>query len=62
MLRDSINNINISSEKVLVTPQELKTELPVSDSSLQVIQSSRQVISDILHRKDHRFLVICGPC
>jgi 3-deoxy-7-phosphoheptulonate synthase len=62
MLRDSINNINISSEKVLVTPQELKSELPVSDTALQVVQSSRQVISDILHRKDHRFLVICGPC
>ena len=38
MLRDSINNINISSEEVLVTPQALKSELPVSDSALQVIQ------------------------
>ncbi|MGS2720589.1 3-deoxy-7-phosphoheptulonate synthase [Paraglaciecola aestuariivivens] len=62
MLRDSINNINISSEKVLVTPQALKEELPVSESALKIIQTSRQVISDILQRKDHRFLVICGPC
>ncbi|MEP0356370.1 MAG: 3-deoxy-7-phosphoheptulonate synthase [Paraglaciecola sp.] len=62
MLRDSINNINVSSEEVLVTPQALKNELPVSQSALEVIQSSRKVISNILHREDHRFLVICGPC
>jgi 3-deoxy-7-phosphoheptulonate synthase len=62
MLRDNNSNINISSEKVLVTPQALKAELPVSESALQIVQTSRQVISDILHRKDHRFLLICGPC
>ncbi|MDU0354785.1 3-deoxy-7-phosphoheptulonate synthase [Paraglaciecola aquimarina] len=62
MLRDSINNINISSEQILVTPKALKTELPVSDESLKIIQGSRQVISNILHRKDHRLLVITGPC
>lgn len=62
MLRDSINNINVTSEKVLVTPSVLKAELPVSQHSLEVIQGSRRVISDIIHRRDHRFLVICGPC
>jgi 3-deoxy-7-phosphoheptulonate synthase len=34
----------------------------VSQHSLEVIQASRRVISDIIHRRDHRFLVICGPC
>jgi 3-deoxy-7-phosphoheptulonate synthase len=62
MLRDSINNINITSEQVLITPAALKAELPVSQHSLEVIQASRRVISDIIHRRDHRFLVICGPC
>jgi 3-deoxy-7-phosphoheptulonate synthase len=62
MLRDSINNINVTSEKVLVTPSALKAELPVSQQSLEIIQSSRRVISNIIHRRDHRFLVICGPC
>lgn len=62
MLRDSINNIHISSEQVLVTPEALATELPVSEHALSVITESRQIISDIIHRKDHRLLVVCGPC
>ncbi|MFQ3236378.1 MAG: 3-deoxy-7-phosphoheptulonate synthase [Paraglaciecola sp.] len=62
MLRDNINNINISSEQVLITPEALKNELPVSEHALSVIQSSRNIIADIIHRRDHRFLVICGPC
>jgi len=40
MLRDSINNINITSEQVLITPAALKAELPVSQHSLEVIQAS----------------------
>lgn len=62
MLRDSINNINVSSEQVLVTPQALKDELPVSEESLNIIKQSRKVIGDIIHRRDHRLLVITGPC
>jgi 3-deoxy-7-phosphoheptulonate synthase len=62
MLRDSINDINISSEQVLITPQALKAELPVGENALAIIRSSRSIISDIIHRRDHRFLLVCGPC
>lgn len=62
MLRDPINNIHVSSEKVLVTPEELAVELPVSEHALKTIEQSRSIISDIIHRKDHRLLVVCGPC
>ncbi len=62
MLKDSLNNIHISSEKILITPQALKEELPVSDHALNNIRNSRKEIADIIHRRDHRFLVICGPC
>ena len=62
MLSDNISDINISSEQVLITPEALKIELPVSEASLSVIKSSRQTISDIIHRRDHRFLLVCGPC
>lgn len=55
-------NIHIQSETVLITPQALKTKLPASDSIDQFIADSRQVISNIVHKKDPRFLVICGPC
>ena len=62
MLKDSLNNTHISSEKVLVTPQALRQELPVSDHALKVIRQSRKQIADIINHKDHRLLVICGPC
>lgn len=62
MLKDSLNNIHISAEEILSTPQQLKQELPVSEHVLQVIQQSRQTIANIVRRKDPRLLVICGPC
>lgn len=62
MLRDPINNIHVSSEKVLVTPDELAKELPVSQNALDTIEKSRSIIADIIHRRDHRLLLICGPC
>ncbi len=55
-------NIHIQSETVLITPAELKTLIPTSDKVEQFITESRQTISNIVHKKDPRFLVICGPC
>ena len=62
MLKDRLNNVHVSAEEVLVTPQMLKQELPVSDHALKVIQQSRQAIADIIHHRDPRLLVVCGPC
>jgi len=55
-------NIHIQSETVLITPTELKASLPASESVYQFINESRQTISNIVHKKDPRFLIICGPC
>ena len=62
MIKDTINNIHVSAERVLVTPDALAAELPASERGLEVIRHSRQIISDIIHRRDHRLLVVCGPC
>ena len=62
MHKDSIDNVHVAAEDVLLTPHQLQAELPVSEHALERIAESRQVISDIIHRKDHRLLVICGPC
>ncbi len=62
MLKDSLNNLHVQSEQILITPLALKQELPISSHALSVIQHSRQIISNIIHRRDHRFLVVCGPC
>ena len=62
MLKDSLNNLHVKSEKILITPSALKQVLPISDHTLSFIKQARQTISDIIHRKDHRLLVVCGPC
>ncbi|MBU2897822.1 3-deoxy-7-phosphoheptulonate synthase [Vibrio hepatarius] len=62
MQKSELSNINIIEEQVLITPEELKVKFPLSDSARHFIQQSRQAISDIIHKKDHRLLVVCGPC
>ena len=57
-----IENLNIVSQDVLVTPRELKKELPVSDKGCETIANGRQAIENILDRKDHRIMVVVGPC
>ena len=57
-----VENLNIESINPLITPDQLKEEMPVSDAALHSIQQGRQVIRDILDRKDHRIFVVIGPC
>lgn len=62
MQKDQLNNVHIENESVLITPQELRSKLPVSENALNFIRESRQTIADIIHKRDHRLLVVCGPC
>ena len=62
MNKDNLNNVNVSSEKPLVMPQALKKALPLTASNSEFIASARKTISDIVHKKDHRTLIISGPC
>lgn len=60
--QDSIHNVNISEEYVLIKPKELKAEFPLSEKLRKQIETSRQVISDIVHKRDPRKLIVIGPC
>ncbi len=57
-----VENLNVASQEVLITPGQLKQEMPLCDRSLETVTSSRQVIRDILDRKDPRIFVVVGPC
>ncbi len=58
----AVENINILSQDVLITPRDLKQELPISDAARKTITEGRITIQNILDRKDHRLLVVVGPC
>lgn len=60
--KGSLNDVHVNAEEVLITPQELREELPLSDNGREFVIKARHEISDIIHKKDHRLLVISGPC
>ena len=62
MSNNEVHNINVDSQGVLVTPEQLWEALPMSERVSQTVAESRQVIWDILDRKDHRLFVVVGPC
>lgn len=59
---DRIENTNIRSLEVLITPEELKKDLPLSDAARASVIQGRETIRNILDRKDPRLIVVVGPC
>ncbi|MCK3659001.1 phospho-2-dehydro-3-deoxyheptonate aldolase [Pasteurellaceae bacterium Pebbles2] len=62
MNKDSIHNVHIVDEKVLITPAELKQKLPLPQNLRSQIEQHRAEISKIIHKEDPRLLVVIGPC
>ncbi len=57
-----IDDVNISDFIPLITPNELKAKYPLSPTAHQTVLQGRQAIQDILDGKDHRLLIVIGPC
>lgn len=49
-------------ETILALPQQLKQRLPLSPQLAVQVAEQRQIIQNILEGKDHRLMVITGPC
>ncbi len=62
MQKDALNNVHITAEQVLMTPEQLKAAFPLSLQQEAQIADSRKTISDIIAGRDPRLLVVCGPC
>ena len=62
MQKDTLNNLHITEERIMMTPEQLKAQYPLSVQLQDQIAHSRQVISDIIAGRDRRLLVVCGPC
>jgi 3-deoxy-7-phosphoheptulonate synthase len=56
------NDLRIRSTKVVLPPVFLEEELPVTDAASATVFRARQEIVDILDGRDHRLLVVAGPC
>lgn len=60
--QNDIDDVNLQSIHPLVTPAELKTELPLTESAYQTVLHGRETIRNILDGKDKRIFVVIGPC
>ena len=56
------DDLNIESIEPLMTPAQLKAELPLEGAALESVRDARQTIFNILDRKDPRLFVVVGPC
>eukprot|EP01155_Anaeramoeba_flamelloides_P000098 Anaeramoba_flamelloidesa100681_18.p1 GENE.a100681_18~~a100681_18.p1 ORF type:complete len:356 (-),score=46.33 a100681_18:320-1387(-) len=57
-----VEDLNIESNIPLITPEALKAKLPLTEAAAKTVMEGRQVIKDILDRKDKRLFVVVGPC
>ncbi len=61
-LNRPLSNTNIESESTLISPAELKSQYPRSETATQTIENGRAEVEAILDGSDSRLLVVAGPC
>ena len=57
-----IDDLNVASNETLITPAQLKREIPLSAAAHKTVAAGREVVRDILDGRDHRLFVVIGPC
>ena len=56
------DNTRILEKLEIVPPIDLLETLPITNNVSSLVYGTRNQISSILHGKDDRVLVVCGPC
>lgn len=56
------NNLKVSGITPIIAPADLRQVFPMSDTGREFVSRSREQIKAILHRRDHRLMVVVGPC
>lgn len=62
MTTSRLTNVNVRSQDILITPEQLKKEIPMTDKARETVLSGREQIENILDGKDNRLIVVVGPC
>ncbi len=57
-----IEDIRIREFTPLISPVTLKQEFRMTEKAHETVVQSREIISSILEKRDHRMLAIIGPC
>jgi 3-deoxy-7-phosphoheptulonate synthase len=57
-----VDDLNVTSQVRLVSPEALHDELPLSDAARRAVLAGRDAIKKILERADPRLFLVVGPC
>ena len=55
------DDIRIKWTKVVLPPVFLEEEMPLTERASSTVNQARNEVSDILHGRDHRLLVVASP-
>ncbi len=56
------DDLRIKEIKEVLSPDQIRRELPLTEKAAQTTYETRRAIHRILHGADDRLLVIVGPC
>jgi 3-deoxy-7-phosphoheptulonate synthase len=56
------NNLKITAITPIIAPAELRQVFPLSDHDREFVNTSRECVKEIIHRRDRRLMVVVGPC
>ncbi len=56
------DDLRIAAQHEVATPEQIHTELPITEPAAKTTLDSRQAIHNILQKEDDRLLVVVGPC
>lgn len=56
------NSNSICNKHILISPGQLKNQFPLNTIDKDIIKHYQDTIINIIHKRDPRLLVVCGPC
>ena len=62
MSEKQLSNVNVLSQELLPTPEEVKRALPLTERAEKTVLAGREAVRRILDHEDHRLFVVIGPC
>lgn len=57
-----LQNANVLAQEILMTPDNLKAEQPISPAAAESVRAARDTLRAILDGVDPRLFVVVGPC
>ena len=59
---DEVQNVHIEKIRPIISPAVLSEEVSASSAVYETVRNGRKAVSDLVHGKDDRLMVVVGPC